>query len=165
MSQDRDTIMKSQENQKKLKYMNAALREAKKAENENEVPVGAVVVFEDKIIARAYNKREQKQEFHSHAEFLAMMKAAKKLGTWRLEDCDVYVTLEPCPMCAGAMIQSRIKNLYYAADDPKSGVAKSIIQIFDLPFNHKIHIESGIMADESQELLENFFKRLRKSKT
>jgi tRNA(adenine34) deaminase len=142
--------------------MRAALKEAQKAEKENEVPVGAVVVFEDKIIARAYNKREQKQEFHSHAEFLAMMKASKKIGSWRLENCDVYVTLEPCPMCAGAMIQSRIKNLYYAADDPKSGVAKSIIEMFNLPFNHKINVESGILANESQELLENFFKRLRK---
>ncbi|MCR3906078.1 MAG: tRNA adenosine(34) deaminase TadA [Tenericutes bacterium] len=154
--------MKSQENLKKYKYMRAALKEAQKAEKENEVPVGAVVVFEDKIIARAYNKREQKQEFHSHAEFLAMMKASKKIGSWRLENCDVYVTLEPCPMCAGAMIQSRIKNLYYAADDPKSGVAKSIIEMFNLPFNHKINVESGILANESQELLENFFKRLRK---
>jgi tRNA(adenine34) deaminase len=162
MSQDRDIIMKSQENLKKYKYMRAALKEAQKAEKENEVPVGAVVVFEDKIIARAYNKREQKQEFHSHAEFLAMMKASKKIGSWRLENCDVYVTLEPCPMCAGAMIQSRIKNLYYAADDPKSGVAKSIIEMFNLPFNHKINVESGILANESQELLENFFKRLRK---
>lgn len=141
--------------------MQAALLEAKKAEKIFEVPVGAVVVYQDKIIARAHNMREKKQAIEAHAEFLAMIKAAKKLGTWRLEDCDIYVTMEPCPMCAGAMIQSRIRNLYYATKDPKSGVADSMMKIFDLPFNHKVNVESGILADESKKMLQDFFKKLR----
>ena len=142
--------------------MQAALREAKKADHIQEVPVGAVVVYQDKIIARAHNQREKKQAIEAHAEFLAMMKAAKKLGTWRLEACDIYVTMEPCPMCAGAMIQSRIRNLYYATMDPKSGVVDSMIKLFDLPFNHKVNVESGILADESKKMLQDFFKKLRR---
>ena len=141
--------------------MAAALKQAEKAALQNEVPVGAVVVYQDKIIARAYNKREQKQEIHAHAEFLAMMKAAKKIGSWRLEDCDIYVTMEPCPMCAGAMIQSRIRYLYYGAKDPKAGVAESLTHLFELSFNHKVHVESGMMAEESQKILKSFFKKLR----
>ncbi len=161
MSQDLDIIMKSQENQKNYKYMIAALEEAKKAELENEVPVGAVVVYQNKIIARAYNKREQTQSFHAHAEFLAMMKASKKIGSWRLEDCDVYVTMEPCQMCAGAMIQSRIKNLYYGAKDPKAGAVGSVLNLLEIPFNHQINVFPGMMANESQDLLKSFFKKLR----
>lgn len=141
--------------------MRAALKEAKKAELIDEVPVGAVVVYNEQIIARAHNKREKDQTFHAHAEFLAMMKAAKKIGSWRLEDCDVYVTMEPCPMCAGAMIQSRVRAVYYGVHDTKAGVAGSIINLFELPFNHKVHVESGILAEESQKMLKNFFKRLR----
>jgi len=161
MNQDQDIITKSQENLKKYKYMAAALKQAEKAALQNEVPVGAVVVYQDKIIARAYNKREQNQEIHAHAEFLAMMKAAKKIGSWRLEDCDIYVTMEPCPMCAGAMIQSRVRNLYYGAKDPKAGVAESLTRLFELSFNHKVHVESGMMAEESQKILKSFFKKLR----
>lgn len=161
MNQDLDIITKSQENQKKFKYMKAALKEAHKAELLDEVPVGAVVVYNDKIIARACNKRETDQSFHSHAEFLAMMKAAKKLGSWRLEDCDVYVTMEPCPMCAGAMIQSRVRSVYYGVKDTKAGVAESLVNLFELPFNHKVHVESGILAEESQKMLKSFFKKLR----
>ena len=161
MNQDLDITMKSQESQKNYKYMNAALKEARKAELENEVPVGAVVIYQDRIIARAYNKREQMQSFHAHAEFLAMMKAAKKIGSWRLEDCDVYVTMEPCQMCAGAMIQSRIKNLYYGTKDPKAGAVGSVLNLLETPFNHHIHVVSGLMAKESQDLLKSFFKKLR----
>ena len=161
MNLDQDIIMKSQENQKNYKFMKAAYKEAKKAEFENEVPVGAVVVYQNKVIARAYNKREQMQSFHAHAEFLAMMKAAKKIGSWRLEDCDVYVTMEPCEMCAGAMIQSRIKNLYYGAKDPKAGAVGSVLNLMEIPFNHQINVVSGMMAEESQELLKSFFKKLR----
>ncbi len=161
MNQDQDTIMKSQENLKKIKFMKAALREAEKAYAIDEVPVGAVVVYQDRIIARAHNTREKTQAFHAHAEFLAMMKAAKKIGSWRLEDCDVYVTMEPCPMCAGAMIQSRVKNLYYGAMDYKAGVAHSMTNLFELPFNHKVHVESGLMEDDSTALLKKFFKELR----
>ncbi len=161
MSRDQDIITKSQENLKKYKYMKVALKEAQKAFNKNEVPVGAVVVYRDRIIARAHNLRESKQQFHAHAEFLAMQKAAKKIGSWRLEDCEVYVTLEPCPMCAGAMIQSRVKKVYYGAVDPKSGSIHSLTQLFDIKFNHHIECEGNILADESQELLKTFFKTLR----
>ena len=141
--------------------MTAALKEAQKAFDENEVPVGAVVVYDGKIIARGHNKREGEQLIHGHAEFLAMMKAAKKLGSWRLEDCDIYVTMEPCPMCAGAMIQSRIKNVFYGVKDDKAGVADSVMQMFELPFNHHVHVEGMIMAEESEALLKEFFKQLR----
>ncbi len=161
MNQDQDIIMKSQENLKKYKYMKAALKEAEKADFKDEVPVGAVVVYQDKIIARAHNIRESKQLIHGHAEFLAMMKAAKKLGSWRLEECDIYVTMEPCPMCAGAMIQSRIKKVYYGVKDYKSGVATSICNLFDLPFNHKVETEGLLMHLESEKLLKSFFKKLR----
>lgn len=161
MNQDRDIIMKSPENLKKYKFMKAALKEAEKAAMIDEVPVGAVVVFQDKIIARAHNLREKSQSFHAHAEFLAMMKATKKIGSWRLEDCDVYVTMEPCPMCAGAMIQARVRKLYYGTKDPKAGGIDSVVQLLDIPFNHQIDVESGIMADESQTIVKDFFKKLR----
>ena len=161
MSQEQDIFMKSQENKQKIRFMKAALTEAKKAYKKNEVPVGAVIVYENKIIARGHNLREKQQSVHGHAEFIAMMKAAKKLGSWRLESCDIYVTLEPCPMCAGAMIQSRIRKVYYATKDLKSGVVDSIINIFELPFNHKVDQESGILEFESQKLLKDFFKEIR----
>jgi len=161
MNQDQDTITKSLENQKKFKYMKEALKEAQKAFDKREVPVGAVVVYKDQIIARAHNLRESNQHFHSHAEFLAMMEASKKIGSWRLEDCDVYVTLEPCPMCAGAMIQSRIRKVYYAAKDPKAGATESLIQLFDIKFNHHVACEGGILENESKVLLKTFFKTLR----
>ncbi|BCR35311.1 tRNA-specific adenosine deaminase [Mariniplasma anaerobium] len=161
MNLDQDIIMKSQENLKKYKYMRAALKEAEKAALKDEVPVGAVVVYQDKIIARAHNLRESKQIIQGHAEFLAMMKAAKKIGSWRLEDCEIYVTMEPCPMCAGAMIQSRIKKVYYGVKDYKSGVVDSICQLFELPFNHKVESEGLIMSEESEKLIKTFFKKLR----
>ena len=164
MSQERDNIMKSQENQKKYKYMRAALKEAQKAFDKNEVPVGAVVVYQDKIIARAHNLRESKQQFHSHAEFFAMMKASKKIGSWRLEDCDIYVTLEPCPMCAGAMIQSRVRKVYYGASDPKAGVTDSLANLFDIKFNHHVECEGNVLSKESETLLKTFFKSLRNNK-
>jgi tRNA(adenine34) deaminase len=161
MNQDQDTSMKCQENLKNIKYMKAALKEAQKAYDKGEIPVGAVIVYENQIIARAHNLRESKQIVHGHAEFLALMKAAKKLGTWRLEDCDVYVTMEPCPMCAGAMIQARIRSLHYATLDYKAGVVDSMINLFDLPFNHKVQVNSGVLAQESQTLIKDFFKKLR----
>ncbi|MCF7931825.1 MAG: nucleoside deaminase [Acholeplasmataceae bacterium] len=152
--------MKSPENQNRP-FMTAALKEAQKAFDKHEVPVGAVVVKDGKIIARAHNLRETAQTIEGHAEFLAMRKAAKKIGSWRLEGCDVYVTMEPCPMCAGAMIQSRIRKVYYAVSDPKAGVAHSMTTLFDLPFNHHVDVEGGLMALESKALLQSFFKALR----
>jgi tRNA(adenine34) deaminase len=120
-----------------------------------------VVVKDGKIIARAHNLRETTQAIEGHAEFLAMRKAAKKIGSWRLEGCDVYVTMEPCPMCAGAMIQSRLRKVYYAVSDPKAGVVESMTTLFDLPFNHHVDVEGGLMAAESKTLLQSFFKALR----
>lgn len=161
MNQDQDNTMKSQENLKKIEFMQAALEEAKLAFAEDEVPVGAVVVYNNQIIARAHNKREGEQLIHGHAEFLAMMEAAKVIGSWRLENCDVYVTMEPCPMCAGAMIQSRVRHVYYGVKDYKSGVAGSILNMFELPFNHHVDVEGNLLAKESEQLLKTFFKKLR----
>jgi tRNA(adenine34) deaminase len=161
MSQDQDTSTKCQENLKNIKYMKAALQEAKKAYDKGEVPVGAVIVLDDRIIARAHNLRESKQIIHGHAELLALMKAAKKLGSWRLDECDLYVTMEPCPMCAGAIIQARIRSLNYATLDYKAGVVESMVRLFDLPFNHKVQINRGVLAEESQALIKDFFKSLR----
>ncbi len=142
-------------------FMNEALKEAKKAYNKDEVPVGAVVVHNEKIIARAHNLREIKQDFSAHAEFLAMKKAAKKIGSWRLEECTVYVTLEPCSMCAGAMIQSRVKALYYGALDAKAGAVESVVKLLDNRFNHQIKYVGGIKADKASEILKDFFQKLR----
>lgn len=142
-------------------FMNEALKEALKAYYLDEVPVGAVVVYNDEIIARAHNNREAAQLIYGHAEFLAMNIAAKRIGSWRLQDCDVYVTMEPCPMCAGAMVQSRVRKCYYGAYDLKNGVASSIINMFELPFNHHVKTEALIGDRESEKLLKKFFKELR----
>ena len=142
-------------------YMSLALKEAKKAFDRNEVPVGAVIVLGDKVIAKAYNQRVLKERTFAHAEMLAIEKANKKLESWRLEDASLYVTLEPCPMCAGAIIQSRIKNLYFGAYDPKGGVCGSVINLFDVKFNHQVSTFGGILEKESSDLLKSFFKKLR----
>lgn len=142
--------------------MKRALKEAKKAYKKGEVPIGAVVVKDNKIISKAYNQRETKQDPTGHAEIIALKKASKKIKSWRLEDCDIYVTLEPCPMCAGAIIQARIKNLYFGAYDFKSGAASSAINLFNYPWNHQVKVKGGILESESKELLQTFFKSLRK---
>ncbi len=142
-------------------FMNEALKEAQKAFDKDEVPVGAVVVLDGKIIARAHNLRESKQDFSAHAEFIAMQKAAKKIGSWRLENALVYVTLEPCSMCAGAMIQSRIKHLYYGAKDIKAGAVESVLKLLDNRFNHQVIYEGGLEATKASNLLKEFFKKLR----
>ena len=147
------------------KYMKEAYKEGLKAYNKLETPVGAVIVFNGKIIARGHNTREQKQDPTQHAEIIAIKKAAKKLGSWRLIDCDLYVTLEPCPMCAGALIQSRIRNLYYGAKDPKAGAVGSVLDLLAIEkFNHRVNAYNGIMENECSEILKNFFRELRKSK-
>lgn len=145
----------------KQKFMNEAYKEALKAYDKNEVPIGAVVVYNNKIIARAHNTRQGKNLIHGHAEFLALEKATKKIGSWRLEDTTVFVTLEPCPMCAGAMIQARVKKCYYSAYDLKSGVASSIIDMFGLPFNHQVEAIFYDDGGKSTKLLKDFFKKLR----
>ena len=127
-------------------------------------PIGCVIVFEDKIIARAYNKRVKDKSTISHAEILSIKKACKKLGDWRLEDCTMYVTLEPCPMCAGAIIQARIKKLVLGSMNPKAGCAGSIINLFELEkLNHKVELEicEGKLHEECSLLLKSFFKELR----
>ena len=147
----------------KEKFMNQALKEAQKAYDKLEVPIGAVIVKDNKIIARAHNLRECKQNAIAHAEILAIQKACKKLNAWRLHDCDIYVTLEPCPMCAGAILNSKIRNVYIGALEPRSGAAGSKINLFeDYNFNHKGNYETGIMEEECIKLLQNFFKDRRK---
>lgn len=147
------------------KWMKEAIKQAKKAAQKDEVPIGCIIVKDDQIIARAYNKREMKQCSTAHAEILAIEKACKKLGSWRLEDCDLYVTLEPCPMCSGAIIQSRIRNVIFGAYDPKGGCMGSNMNINDVRgFNHYPDIEGGILQDECSRLLKEFFKAKRKKK-
>lgn len=147
------------------KWMKEAIKQAKKAAQKDEVPIGCVIVKDDQIIARAYNKREMKQCSTAHAEILAIEKACKKLSSWRLEDCDLYVTLEPCPMCSGAIIQSRIRNVIFGAYDPKGGCMGSNMNINDVRgFNHYPDIEGGILQDECSRLLKEFFKAKRKKK-
>ena len=145
-------------------FMREAIKEAKKAYRKKEVPIGAVIVYRNKIISRGYNLREKKNNALMHAEIIAINKACKKLNSWRLEDCELYVTLEPCPMCAGAIIQSRIKNVFYGACDPKGGCVKSKINLFEEDlFNHNVNVVGGVMESDCADLLKTFFKELRKS--
>lgn len=144
-----------------VKFMRAALKEAEKAEKISETPVGAVIVQNGKIIARGYNRRETKKNALMHAEITAIDKACRKLGGWRLPNCDIYVTLEPCPMCTGAIIQSRINNVYFGAYDAKSGCLGSCCDLSRV-LPHKIEFEGGIMREECELILKNFFKKLRK---
>ncbi len=147
------------------KFMKAALKEAKKAYDKLEVPVGAVIVKDRKIIARAHNLKETKNDTTKHAEILAIQKASKKLNSWRLIDCEMYVTLEPCSMCAGALINSRIKKVYIGASDPKTGAVGSVFNLLeDYTFNHKVEYEKGVLQDECESILKEFFKELRKIK-
>ena len=145
------------------KFMKEALKEAKKAYEKEEVPVGCVIVKDGKIIARAHNLKETKYDTTKHAEILAIQKASKKLKSWRLIDCDMYVTLEPCSMCAGAIINSRIRKVYYGTSDEKTGAIGSVFNLLeDYKFNHKVEYQSGIMQEECEGILKEFFKYLRK---
>ena len=147
------------------KFMKEALKEAQKAYEKLEVPVGCVIVKDGKIIARAHNQKETKFDTTKHAEILAIQKASKKLNSWRLIDCDMYVILEPCPMCAGAIIQSRVRKVYFGAPDEKTGAVGSKLNLFtDYKFNHNVDFEIGILNEECKSLLQDFFKDLRKSK-
>lgn len=149
----------------KEKYMKQALKEAKKAYDKLEVPVGAVIVKDNKIIARAYNQKETKNDTTNHAEILAIKKASKKLNSWRLIDCEMYVTLEPCSMCAGALIQSRIKKVYIGTMDKKTGACGSVLNLLkDYKFNHIVDIETGVLKNDCEEILKKFFEKLRKIK-
>ena len=147
------------------KYMKEALNQAKKAYEKGEIPVGAVIVKEHKIIARAYNEKEYKLDTTRHAEILAIQKASKKLKSWRLQDCDMYVTLEPCSMCAGALIQARVRKLYIGTMDKKTGACGSVLNLLkDYTFNHKVEVERGILQKDCENILKNFFKELREKK-
>ena len=147
------------------KFMWEALKEAKKAYDKLEVPVGAVIVKDGKIIARAHNLKETKKDTTRHAEILAIQKASKKLESWRLLDCEMYVTLEPCSMCAGAIINSRIKKIYIGALDEKTGAVGSVLNLMeDYKFNHNVEIEKGLMKTECENILKDFFKMLREMK-
>ena len=146
--------------------MKEALKEALKAYKKLEVPVGAVIVKDEKIIARAHNIKEEKNDTTKHAEILAISKASKKLQNWRLTDCEMYVTLEPCSMCAGALINSRIKKVYIGTLDEKTGACGSVFNLLeDYTFNHKVEIQKGILKTECEKLLKDFFKELRKQKS
>lgn len=153
------------ENKLKIKNMKQALIEARKAYEKEEIPVGAIIVRDNKIIAKAHNIKEEKNDTTKHAEIIAIQKASKKLGSWRLNDCEMYVTLEPCAMCAGALIQSRIKKVYIGTMDLKTGACGSVLNLLeDYTFNHKVEIEKGIMQQECEKILKDFFKRLRNKK-
>ncbi|QVI37127.1 tRNA adenosine(34) deaminase TadA [Lacticaseibacillus casei] len=143
-------------------YMEAALAEARKAAAIGEVPIGAVVVHEGQIVGRGHNLRETSQDATQHAEIIAIQAACRKLGTWRLEDCQLFVTLEPCPMCAGAMINARIATCYFGATDPKAGVAGTFYNLLeDSRFNHQVAVVGGLKAAASAELLQSFFRTIR----
>lgn len=146
--------------------MSRAIRLARKAEQENEVPVGAIVVDPSgRVIGRGYNRRQTRQNVIEHAELMAIQMACRKLHSWRLEDCSLYVTLEPCVMCSGAIIQSRIKSVYFGAYDPKAGAVASVTRLFDIPqWNHHPDWTGGILEQECSDLLKNFFRRRRQEK-
>lgn len=145
--------------------MKEALKEAQKAYNKLEVPVGCVIVKDGKIVSRAHNLKETKFDTTKHAEIIAIQKASKKLKSWRLLNCDMYVTLEPCTMCAGAIINSRIKKLYIGAQDEKTGACGSVLNLFeDYTFNHQVGVEKGILQKDCENILKKFFKELRKIK-
>ena len=147
------------------KFMKEALKEARKAYDKDEVPVGAVIVKDGKIISRAHNLKETKNDTTKHAEILAIQKASKKLESWRLIDCDMYVTLEPCSMCAGAIINSRIRKVHIGTTDEKTGAVGSVFNLFeDYTFNHKVEVKKGILKAECEGILKDFFKMLRSNK-
>ena len=146
-------------------FMKQAVKQAKKAYDKLETPIGCVIVREDKIIARGYNKRNMKKNKLAHAEILAINKASKVLGDWRLEDCTMYVTLEPCPMCAGAIVQARIPRVVIGSMNPKAGCAGSVLNLLQQDgLNHQVEVTKGVLAEECSGLMTSFFRELRKKK-
>ena len=147
------------------KYMRAAIGQARKAGAIGEVPIGCVIVYEDKIIARGYNRRTIDKNVLSHAEIIAIKKACKKIGDWRLEGCTMYVTLEPCPMCAGAIVQARIPKVVIGCMNPKAGCAGSVLDLLhEDGFNHQVEMDNGVLEEECSRLMKEFFKALREKK-
>lgn len=144
-----------------IEFMQRALELAKQAGDAGEVPVGAVIVKDGVIVGEGRNRRENAHNALGHAEIEAINNACNTLNSWRLSDCEMYVTLEPCPMCAGAIINARLKSVYYGADDPKAGSVYSVISMFELPYNHTPNVKSGVLEAESLRLLQDFFKTIR----
>lgn len=147
------------------KWMTEAMKEARKAEEIDEVPIGAVIVKDGEIIGRGYNRRESSQDATTHAEMLAIQEANRHLGNWRLEDCHLFVTLEPCVMCSGAIVLARLKSVYYGPSDPKGGAVRTLMTVLeDDRLNHQCEVHSGVMEEECRLLLTTFFIELRKKK-
>ena len=147
------------------RFMKEAIRQAKKAEAIGDVPIGCVIVSDGRIIARGYNKRNRNKTVLAHAELLAMSKACKKAGDWRLEDCTMYITLEPCQMCAGAIVQARIPRVVIGSMNPKAGCGGSILNLLQMKeFNHQVEVTRGVLEEECSEMLSAFFRKLRQKK-
>ncbi len=147
------------------KFMKEALKEAQKAYQKDEVPIGCVIVKDGKIISRGHNLREKTNDTTAHAEIVAIRKATKKMKSWRLENCDMYITIEPCSMCAGAIVWSRIKHVYFGAKDVKGGALGSSFNLFEVPnINHRPEVNGGILEAEAASLMKNFFKQKRENK-
>ena len=147
------------------KFMKAAIAQAKKAYALGEVPIGCVIVYEGKIIGRGYNRRTTDKNTIAHAEMIAIKKASKKMDDWRLEDCTMYVTLEPCQMCSGAIVQSRMKKVVIGCMNPKAGCAGSILNLLQMEeFNHQVELETGVLEEECSRMMTNFFRELREKK-
>ena len=156
---DNDSVLNSDADKR---FMQTAIRQAQIAEDNGDVPIGCVIVYEGKIIAKAYNQREQLNDPTAHAEIIALTQAAEHIGNWRLHGCTIYVTLEPCPMCAGALVLGRLDRLVYGCDDPKTGAVKSLYNITqDGRLNHELEVISGILADECSAMLSDFFAKRR----
>ena len=161
----KEELEKNKQKRKQEKYMKMALKEAKKAYDLNEVPIGCVIVKDDKVIGKGYNKRNTDKNVLSHAELIAMKQACKKTGDWRLEGCTMYITLEPCQMCAGAMVQARLENAVIGSMNPKAGCAGSILNILQMEqFNHQVNVTTGVLEEECSQILTDFFAELREQK-
>lgn len=153
------------EQDKDIKYMKEAIKQAKKAYAIEEVPIGCVIVHEGTIIARGYNKRNTKKNTLAHAEMIAIEKACKKLGDWRVEDCTMYITLEPCPMCAGAIVQARIPRVVIGTRNKKAGCAGSVLNLLQVQeFNHQVELTEGVMQEECSQMMKDFFREMRKKR-
>ncbi len=160
-----DELEKNKAKRKDEKYMKLALKEAKKARDINEVPIGCVIVRDDKVIGKGYNKRNTDKNVLSHAELIAIKQACKKTGDWRLEDCTMYITLEPCQMCAGAMVQARLQRAVIGSMNPKAGCGGSVLNILQMAeFNHQVDVERGVLEEECSSILTEFFSDLREQK-
>lgn len=161
----REELEKNKAKRRDEKYMKLALKEAKKARDINEVPIGCVIVRDDKVIGKGYNKRNTDKNVLSHAELIAIKQACKKTGDWRLEDCTMYITLEPCQMCAGAMVQARLQRAVIGSMNPKAGCGGSVLNILQMAeFNHQVDVERGVLEEECSGILTKFFSDLREQK-